>query len=251
MSAPPQLPRLPALVDGVVSHTRFRPVRRRFANRVYQWLVDLDDLPAQPRYLRPFAGFSAQDHLGDPPLSIKQNVEQFLGLNGIVLGEGSRVVMLANARVLGHVFDPLSVYWCFTGSGDLRCVVAEVHNTYGQRHAYLLTPDASGRADTAKELYVSPFFDATGSYALQFSMSPARVSVVVRLTRDDSEGVAFSASFRGVPVPATRRAIAVRLVRKPLMSQQVSTLIRLYGIALWLRGLPIRHRPGHRPQAGV
>ena len=67
--------------------------------------------------------------------------------------------MLANARVAGHVFDPLSVFWCFDSGGDLACVVAEVHNTYGERHAYLLRPDHTGTARTGKELYVSPFND--------------------------------------------------------------------------------------------
>ena len=53
--------------------------------------------------------------------------------------------MLANARVLGHVFDPLTVFWCLRGDGGLVCVVAEVHNTYAERHVYLLHPDAQGR----------------------------------------------------------------------------------------------------------
>ena len=55
--------------------------------------------------------------------------------------------MLANARVLGHVFDPLSVFWCFDADGALVCIVAEVHNTYGERHVYLLRPDPSGTAE--------------------------------------------------------------------------------------------------------
>ena len=63
---------------------------------------------------------------------------------------------------LGHVFDPLTVFWCFDSGGDLACVVAEVHNTYGERHAYLLRPDHSGTARTGKELYVSPFNDVSG-----------------------------------------------------------------------------------------
>ena len=77
-----------------------------------------------------------------PGLPIKANVENYLSLHGIHLGAGGRVVMLANARVLGHVFDPLSVFWCFDGPGALVCIVAEVHNTYGERHVYLLRPDA-------------------------------------------------------------------------------------------------------------
>ena len=74
--------------------------------------------------------------------------------------------MLANARVLGYVFNPLTVYWCHRPDGELECVVAEVHNTYRERHCYLLRPDAAGRAETAKEFYVSPFLTVAGDYRM-------------------------------------------------------------------------------------
>ena len=107
-----QLPALPALVVGQVMHRRRGPVRHAFRHRVYQWLIDLDSVPRQPWYLRPFASFRSEDHLGDPHLTIKANIENYLARGGIDLGEQGRVLMLANARVLGHVFDPLSVFWC-------------------------------------------------------------------------------------------------------------------------------------------
>ena len=172
-SAParPQLPPLPALVTGQVTHQRPGPVRHAFRHRVYQWLVDLDCLPRQPWHLRAFAHFSSADHLGDPGLPIKRNIENYLALGGIRLGDRGRVLMLASARVLGHVFDPLSVFWCYDSAGVLVCVVAEVHNTYGERHAYLLRPDEAGTAVTDKGFYVSPFFDVSGTYELRFTLT--------------------------------------------------------------------------------
>ena len=109
--------------------------------------------------------------------------------------------MLASARVLGHVFDPLSVFWCYDSSGRLACIVAEVHNTYGERHAYLLHPDEAGIAVTGKDFHVSPFFDVTGTYGLRFTLSPDRVSTTVTLRHEGA--VVFSAAFRGRPEPAT------------------------------------------------
>lgn len=246
---PPALPTLPALVAGRVTHHRTGRVRHAFRHSVYQWLVDLDALPEQPWYLRPFASFSAADHLGDPDRSIKQNVEHLLSLNGITLGGSGRIVMLANARVLGHVFDPLSVFWCFDAESALVCIVAEVHNTYGERQVYLLRPDPSGVATADKALHVSPFFDVSGHYELGFKLSPNVVSSTVRLRRQGD--VAFTATFRGTPRPATRRVLLGQLLRKPLMPQQVSALIRMHGIWLWARGLPILRRPLHQPQEGV
>jgi DUF1365 family protein len=243
------LPRLPALVVGKVTHQRRGPVRHEFSHRAYQWLVDLDALPRQPWYLRAFAQFSSADHLGEPALPIKANIENYLALHGISLGDRGRVLMLANARVLGYVFDPLSVFWCHDSDGALACVVAEVHNTYGERHAYLLRPDATGRSVTDKEFYVSPFFDVSGSYELRFILAPDLVSATVTLRRGDV--VAFSATFRGRPQPATCLALALRVLREPLMPQRVSALIAAHGIWLWLRRLPVQRRPKHDRQRGV
>jgi len=245
----PELPTLPALVSGHVTHHRTGKVRHAFRHSVYQWLVDVDAIPQQPWYLRPFASFSAADHLGDPAFSIRANVEGYLSRNGISLGESGRIVMLANARVLGHVFDPLSVFWCFDARGALVCIVAEVHNTYGERHVYLLRPDPAGTAEADKALHVSPFFDVSGRYELRFELSPRLVSSTVILRRQGA--VAFTATFRGSPTPATRKALVGQLVRKPLMPQQVSAMIRMHGIWLWLRRLPVLRRPLHRPQEGV
>jgi uncharacterized protein len=247
--ARPQPPRLPALVVGQVTHRRHGPVRHAFRHRVYQWLVDLDSLPSQPWHLRAFAHFSSADHLGDPGLPIKRNIENYLALNGVRLGDRGRVLMLANARVLGHVFNPLSVFWCYDRDGVLACVVAEVHNTYGERHAYLLRPDETGVAVTGKHFHVSPFFDVSGTYELRFALRPDLVATTVTLRRRDA--VAFSATFRGRPEPATAPALARRLIRQPLMPQRVSALIRVHGIWLWLRGLPVRAHPRHSRQEGV
>jgi uncharacterized protein len=241
MSALPALPELPALVIGEVTHCRRGPVRHAFRHGVYQWLVDLDDIPVQRWYLRPLASFSSADHLGDPRRTIKQNVERHLAEHGIALGARGRIVMLANARVLGYVFDPLSVFWCFAGDGDLACVVAEVHNTYGERHAYVLHPDRNGTARTDKAIYVSPFFDVGGSYRLRFSLRPELVSTSVTLRHGDA--VAFSATFHGRPQRSTGRALVTRFARQPFMPQRVSALIRVHGMWLWLRRLPVTPRP--------
>ena len=249
MTAPSSsLPVLPALVEGTVSHARRTPLRHRFSNRVYQWLVDLDDLPRLPRPLRAFSTFSAADHIGDPASTIRQNIGTFCAAQGVDI-TGHRVLMLANARVLGHTFDPLSVFWALAPDGSLTCIVAEVHNTYGERHAYLLRPDARGRTTVDKEFYVSPFFTVDGTYDLQFDLTPGRVASTVIL-RQGGEAV-FSATFRGAPRPATARRLARLVVLRPLMTHRVSAMIRVHGIWLWLRRLPIVPRPAHAPQEGT
>jgi uncharacterized protein len=243
-----RLPPLPAVVEGHVSHSRRGATRHAFRHGAYQWLVDLDALPRPAWWLRPFVSFRSEDHLGHPTRSIRANVEAFLRTHDVDL-TGGRILMLANARVLGHVFDPLTVFWCFAADGRLACLVAEVHNTYGERYAYLLHPDGDGTAYADKQLYVSPFYDVSGQYRLRFTLTPTQVASSVVLTRDRE--VAFVATFRGVPRPASNRRVATLLLRRPLMPQQVSALIRVHGIWLWLRRLPVIPRPGARAQEGV
>jgi DUF1365 family protein len=247
------LPELPAIVSGHVAHRRLGPIRHAFRHGAYEWLVDLDHLPRVPWLLRPAAGFRACDHLGGSAAGaaadIKTNLERYLATRDVRLGDGGRVVMLTNARVLGHVFNPLTVFWCFGADDALRCIVAEVHNTYGERHAYMLEPDSDGAVHTEKQLYVSPFNDVSGAYRLRFQLDRQRVRVTVGLERGDE--TVFEAVFDGVPSPATTAQVARAVLRRPMMPLRVAALIRVHGLLLWLRRLPIVDRTPHRPQEGV
>jgi hypothetical protein len=173
---------MPALYDAEVRHVRRQQLDRSFRHALYLWLVDLDALPELPRALRPFARFEARDHLGDPHRTIRENLDAWLAGQGVDL-RGGQVLMLANARAFGHVFNPITVYWCHGPDGALECVVAEVHNTYGERHCYLLRPDETGRATTAKDFHVSPFFSVDGQYD-----APARPRRPARDLRDPAPG---------------------------------------------------------------
>jgi DUF1365 family protein len=214
----------PSLYECVVRHARTTPLRHSFAYRTYQWLVDLDELPRN-RWL---AGFHARDHVGDPARSIRRNLDDFLAGHGIDLA-GGRILMLTNARSLGYVFNPLTVYWCRHADGTLRAVVAEVHNTYGGRHCYLLTTETE---DTAKELYVSPFFGVDGTYHLRLPEPDESLALTVALDKR------FVATLRG----QRRRPGLTAMLRHPLVTFAVTARIRAQGIRLYLKGLPVMPR---------
>ena len=239
---------VPALYDAEVRHVRRKTMDRSFTHGIYLWLVDVDALPELPRWLRPFARFEARDHLGDPQRTIRQNLDAWLATQGIDLA-GGQVLMLANARLLGYVFNPISVYWCHRPDGTLECVVAEVHNTYGERHCYLLHTDESGAAETGKDFYVSPFLTVEGTYRMSLRLPGDRLAVAVTLRQQGS--TAITATVVGTRRPATPAALIRMLVRRPLMTYRTSALIRLHGITLWLRRLPVIRRPQHTPQEGV
>jgi hypothetical protein len=229
----------PALYDAWVTHARTQRTHRDFRHRVYLWLVDLDRLPRPPALLRPFAEFRSSDHLGDPDRSIRANVDDYLAEQGIELA-GGRVLMLANARVLGYVFNPLTVYWCHRRDGELACVMAEVHNTYGERHRYLLHPDAAGRARTDKAFYVSPFLTVEGHYDMSLRRPDERLAVSVTLHQDGAP--ALAATIRGVRRPASTRELVRMVLRRPFLPHWISILIHRHGIAMWLRRYPVTPR---------
>lgn len=221
-------------------HIRAAPFRHAFTYRTYMWLVDLDRMPRLPPWARPLARFESRDHLGDPTLTIRANVDGFLGEHGIDL-TGGQVLMLAHARVFGHVFNPLTLYWCHHIDGELACVMAEVHNTYGGRHCYLLTTDERARARTDKELYVSPFYPVDGEYHMHLPEPDDRLRVTISLHRDGQPP--FVASLRGGRRPFTIGALLRAALRHPLSTAAVSARIRRHGIHLYLRGLPVQPRP--------
>ena len=234
----------PGITTGVyettISHTRRKPFVRRFTHRSLTWVVDLDDLPDHGVLGR----FEARDHLGEPDTSIRSNVVAFLGLHDVEIGTG-KVFMVAQARAFGYCFNPISVFWCHDESGALAATVVEVHNTYGDRHAYLVHTDERGRATTPKAMYVSPFHGTDGTYELSVppptEAAGSRLHVVVELESDG--GHRFSAAMVGRPADKTPLRAAPAALKGSL-------LIRVHGVWLWARRLSVRPRPAHS-QEGV
>ncbi|HEX9466921.1 MAG TPA: DUF1365 domain-containing protein, partial [Acidimicrobiia bacterium] len=239
-----------------VAHERTERVAHGFTYRHDLWLVDLDDLPRLPRVFRSWLRFDARDHFGDSRAgsvperqagsvperqsSIRADVDAYLARQGITC---SRVLMLANPRSLGYVFNPLTVFWCYGARGELRAVIAEVHNTYRGRHCYLLRPDVDGRATVDKKFYVSPFFTVDGVYEMRFSEPAAALEITIDLWRAGRPVPAFRASVTGCRLPRTRGSLVRAVLAQPVVSRRVMVLIRWQGVRLWLRRVPVVPRP--------
>ena len=244
------------VVDATVTHRRRRPFDYAFQHRTTAWLVDAADPEAAfPRWLRPVLGIRDRDHLGpgDAPLLAKARAT--IAEHGHTW-TAAQVRVLTNARTAGHVFDPLTTYFCFAADGSLEGVLAEVHNTYGGRHVYCLpaTTAQTGtgaqkqpltvRTAVEKTLYVSPFFAVEGRYDVRARLTTSSVSVAITLTQHHVQ--VFTGSVHGSLQPATRSAVVRAWLRDPFASQRVSALIRWHGIRLWLRRLPVVPRPTHQ-----
>lgn len=239
MSAVPYLTR--------VRHVRSGPVSNDFSYPGLAWLVDLDSRRIGPRWLGPVVRFRAADHLGDPRARWRDNVIAFAATQGLTVGNGP-IRAVTGARTLGYAFDPITVYWCHEPSGLLQCVIAEVRNTYGDRHVYLVTPDQRGDATIDKAMYVSPFNDTTGRY--QLHVPPPEPTLDVRITLHRNGERPFVTRWSGKPATGYQDVLVATL-RAPLAAHLVTARIHWQGVKLWLRRLPVVPRPHHDPQEAV
>lgn len=209
----------PRLYEVTIRHTRRSPVEHRFRYGSYMWCFDLD---------RPPRGFRPADHL---------DIRAELARAGI---DAARIVALANTRVLGYVFNPLTVYWCYDPAGRLRARVAEVHNTYGGRHAYVMPVDGQPEAVVPKEMYVSPFNPVDGAYRIRIGEPGETLSISVVLERPGDEP--FRAALTGRRLETTLANRARAHIRYPAAPLRGRALIQLQGLRLWRRGLEVQPR---------
>ena len=226
-----------------VTHVRRTPWRRAFAHPSWMWVVDIDACDAdvsRGRLVELVRGrIRAEDHLDGREGSLRASLRRFVEREGGTLPEG-RVLLAAQPRALGFCFNPISVWWCLDAEGSLDIAVVEVHNTYGERHAYLLHPDAAGRAVVDKAMYVSPFHGVDGSYEVAVPLPTEQLHLGVTLHAES--GDRFSAALTGRECPAPPWWA-------PFASLRDAARIRIHGLKLWARRLPIQHRPPHHQEA--
>ena len=159
--------------------------------------------------------------------------------------DGGPIRLLCMPRVMGHVFNPLSVFFCHRRDGTLSALLYEVHNTFGQRHAYLI-PDEPGHGRTirqhcAKAFYVSPFMRMDITY--EFRIVPPADTAVVVVNGDDAEGRVIATSFTGRRRPLTDATLLGLVARHGLLSLKVLCAIHWEALRLWLKGLRLQPRP--------
>lgn len=227
--------------ETTLVHHRREPIEKRFEINTRMWVVDLDRIDADGRVPGGRGRFLGRDHFDGDTATVREGLDRFLAGHGIDL-RGGRAQMAAQPRAFGHCFNPISVHWCWadeTGAGRPAATVVEVHNTYGDRHTYLLDADAEGRARIDKAMYVSPFHGTDGHYEV---VAPppdprsGRLRLAVGLRTED--GARFDAGLTGEPGPPPLL---------PLAGIRGAALIRLHGIALWARRVPVQPRPRRTP----
>lgn len=246
-------------VAGRTFHGRRGGIANRFVYGVDYLLLDPEARQTAPRLFgrnrRGALSLRDVDHGGPPGRGRGAAwLRETLARAGLAEATEGRVLLLAQPRVLGHVFNPVSFWLAHDRDGRLRAVVPEVTNTFGDRHSYLCHRDDRGPIgagdvlEARKALHVSPFQQVDGRYRFRFDITPERVAIRIDYDRDGGEGLV--ATLAGPRRPLTAGAILRACLARPMGSRRVLALIHWQALKLWAKGAVYRPHP-EPPEAEI
>jgi DUF1365 family protein len=255
------------LYPGEVMHQRLRPFGHRFVYSVFSMLVDIDKLGELGGMSRLFSvnrrnltSFHESDHIEREDKSLRQFVDRLLAGSGLN-ERPARVLLLAYPRILGYVFNPISVYFCYRADGSLIALIYGVRNTFGERHTYVAPiedgdlTDAGVRQTRTKIFHVSPFIGMGTRY--HFRILPPGRAVRLRIHETEHGEPLLAATFAGKAEALTTWSMARHLLRFPLMTWKIMAGIHWEALKLWLKGARFRRSPppprevSYRDEAGA
>lgn len=235
--------------DGRTTHMRFTPFERRFAYRLAQIRVDIDRIAETADALKLFAhnsfnlfAFHDRDHGDRSGAPLRAWAEATFARGGIHL-DGGRIDLQCFPRVLGFVFNPLSIYFGHGPDGALRGVIYEVNNTFGETHAYVARTEGDGVHDheAVKIFHVSPLMDIAGDYHFRITARDASLHLTIenRVAGERQHVATLVTRAR----PLTDRWLLGVFFALPLSTLQVVLGIHWQALKIWLRGATYRSKP--------
>lgn len=238
-----------AIYSGSVMHRRLTPRVHRFRYRGFWLLLDLDELKHLHDRLALFShnhfnffSFHVRDHGDGSDTPLRAQIESKLVQAGIAFSGGT-IRLLCMPRMFGYGFNPLSIYFCAHQDGTRQAVVYEVHNTFGERHSYVI-PLAAGDGihhSCQKAFYVSPFLDMDLRYDFAVNLPDDRLTVSIRASRGPAP--VLIACLTGKRRDLTNMALLSLLFTTPAATFKVTMAIHWEALRLWAKGLRFRPRP--------
>ncbi|MEJ6398330.1 DUF1365 domain-containing protein [Yoonia sp. 208BN28-4] len=236
-------------IQGETYHGRRGAVKNAFRYSIDYVLLDAEaDVAGPSLFKRNGAGVMSlhdSDHGGTRKAgSGAKWVREVLAAHDLDMT--GRIDLLAQPRLLGHVFNPVSFWLCHDDAGVLRVVIAEVSNTFGDRHSYLCHHDDMReitKADTLeaqKIFHVSPFQPIEGGYTFRYDIQSDSIHIIIDYSRGNG---GLIATLKGARKPMTNGSILWSAIRRPFGSRRVLTLIHWQAIKLWWKKATFRSRP--------
>jgi len=241
------------LYPGEVMHARLKPFGHRFVYSVFSLLVDIDRLAEMGRLTwllgvnrRGLSSFHESDHVERDGETLRDFADRLLAGAGLT-EPAARILLLAYPRILGYVFNPISVYFCYDRADALIAMIYAVRNTFGERHSYVAPIEAGDvspagvRQTRTKIFHVSPFIDMGARY--HFHIMPPGKVVRLRIHETEKDEPLLSATFAGESRPLGTAQLAACLLKFPFMTWKIVAGIHWEALKLWLKGARFRSSP--------
>jgi uncharacterized protein len=234
-----------SLYVGSVIHRRLRPRLHRFRYRAFWLLLDLDELEALSRRIRVFSHNAANlfslrdtDHGDGSETSLRSQAERLMR-DADIHGPFGSIALLCMPRTVGYCFNPLCVYFCHDPQGALTALIYQVHNTFGERHSYVMPVSETGSVihqGCSKAFFVSPFLGMELDYDFRVSAPGERVSVAIAVR--DPSGPVLNALLTGERRSLTDGELLRLAFAIPGVTLKVMAAIHWEAVRLWLKAMP-------------
>ncbi len=236
-------------------HHRFSPRVHHFQHDLFMFYLDLDELAGVARKLWLFShnrrnvySFCDADHEPAGAVPLKERIHGFLREKGLVPAPADRVMLLTLPRVLGYIFNPISIYYCFNSAGEPVATVAEVGNTFREMKLFLLRaedqkPGGAFEKILPKDFYVSPFSKLDLNFDFRLQIPAGKLDVKV----DELAGAKkmFISTLTGQRRELTNRSLAWFTFKYPLITLKVIFLIHWHAFRLWAKRVPFYAKAAH------
>ena len=228
---------------GKVIHRRFKPKNHYFKYRVFSLLIDLDDLNEIDNKIKLFSynkfniiSFFDKDHGDRDGTSLKNWVKKKLENIGVDNKE-IKIKLFCYPRILGYVFNPLSVFFVYDKYDKIISLFYEVKNTFGEQHTYIFKAEDNEtlRNSCIKKFHVSPFIDMECNYKFRVNKPSDKISVII--DQSDNDGKLLFASQDGTAKEFSNKNLFVSYIFHPLMTFKVIVAIHYEAFKLWLKGI--------------
>ncbi|MEJ2316437.1 MAG: DUF1365 domain-containing protein [Gammaproteobacteria bacterium] len=241
----------PLLYHSSVMHRRHDKHAMRFEYRIFRMLLDIDNLEKSASGMRLFSidrwnlfSFRRRDHGPRDGSALRPWAEALLQAHDIDSG-GGKILLLAMPRLFGYAFNPLSIWYCLDEADQLRAVICEVRNTFGDYHTYVLhghDAEASYLEESApKSFHVSPFMEISGEYRFRISMP--RDDYLLHIDYVDDAQRLLTAVEKGRRKKFSDRGLLGILAVMPFVTFKVMAAIHWQAVKLWLHGAKIYPHP--------
>lgn len=236
-------------ISGQTFHGRRGAIENAFRYSIDYVLLDAENPVAAPglfgRNKGNLTSLLDSDHGGAPKQGIGAKWARNV-LDAHDLQTDGKLMLLAQPRVLGHVFNPVSFWLAYDAADQLRVVIAEVSNTFGDRHSYLCHHDdmapitAEDTLSAQKIFHVSPFQPIEGGYTFRFDIRADKIGIWIDYSRGNG---GLLATLVGPRKPLSNAGIIKACLRRPFGSRRVLTLIHWQAVKLWAKKATFRARP--------